>query len=201
MIEYACTQCKKTFERRKGYGSNNKFCSRSCNALFNVAGKNKEKTQLFCLRCGNEYEVPKSRIEKSKYCSRLCHNRSNSENLDNKGDRNPRWKGGIQTYRDKAWKHFDKKCSLCGSLKNLIIHHLNEDRYDNRIENLKTMCRSCHAKTHKVIKNIPSNLGKKRKKSKICNQCKKSYFYHHGHTEQKYCSRKCYFENRYLIKI
>jgi hypothetical protein len=137
-----CDLCKKQYISR-----NKKFCSKICLLKSNgkkSGGKNKNRIQLFCIRCKSEYEVTKSRVEKSKYCSIECHNRSNSENIDRKADKNPRWKGGIQTYRSKAWKHFDKKCSICKCEENLEIHHINGNRYDNRIENLQPVCRKCH---------------------------------------------------------
>lgn len=98
------------------------------------------------MRCGNEYEVNKARLEDSKYCSILCLNRSNSDKIERKEEKNPGWKGGIQTYRKKAWEYFEKKCSECGSENNLEIHHINSNRYDNRLENLKPVCRKCHQK-------------------------------------------------------
>lgn len=45
------------------------------------------------------------------------------------------------------------KCESCGRktwLKNKIpleLHHINGDKYDNRIENLQLLCANCHALT------------------------------------------------------
>lgn len=139
-----CQLCKKQYNSR-----NIKFCSKICLLISNgkkVGGWNKNKIELICQRCGKNYQVPKSRIKTSKYCSRICHNRSNSDKIDRKAEKNPGWKGGIQTYREKAWNHFEKKCSECGCKENLEIHHINENRYDNRLENLKPVCRKCHQK-------------------------------------------------------
>ena len=51
---------------------------------------------------------------------------------------------GIQTYR-RAKKD---KCEWCGSTKNLIVHHADENRYNNNLDNLVTLCRACHQKFH-----------------------------------------------------
>lgn len=90
--------------------------------------------------------MEKNREKTSKFCSRLCHNRSNSDKIDYKREGNPAWKGGIQAYRTIAWENFEKKCSECGNTEKLEIHHINGNRYDNCLENLKPVCRSCHQK-------------------------------------------------------
>jgi len=38
-------------------------------------------------------------------------------------------------------------------LRHEIVHHINEDKLDNRIENLKIVSRSEHNKIHKFLKN------------------------------------------------
>lgn len=137
-----CQICKNSLSGRQ-----KKFCCKKCLTISNgrkTGGWNKNKQQLFCLRCGNEYEVNIARLKTSKYCSILCHNRSNAEKTDYKKENNPRWKGGIQCYREIGWNHFEKQCYDCKSKENLDIHHINSDRYDNRIENLIPLCRSCH---------------------------------------------------------
>ena len=51
---------------------------------------------------------------------------------------------GIQTYR-RAKK---TKCEWCGSTNNLLVHHLDENRYNNNIDNLITLCKRCHQNLH-----------------------------------------------------
>jgi hypothetical protein len=40
------------------------------------------------------------------------------------------------------------KCILCGEKEGLVVHHLDEDKQNNEIANLATLCRPCHAKIH-----------------------------------------------------
>jgi 5-methylcytosine-specific restriction endonuclease McrA len=40
------------------------------------------------------------------------------------------------------------RCSKCGATHNLIVHHRNKETADNRPSNLKTLCRSCHLRSH-----------------------------------------------------
>jgi hypothetical protein len=39
-------------------------------------------------------------------------------------------------------------CENCGSKRHVEIHHMNFNEYDNRPENKKKLCRSCHKKWH-----------------------------------------------------
>ena len=39
-------------------------------------------------------------------------------------------------------------CISCGSTQNVIVHHKDTNRKNNDLDNLKVVCRSCHAKDH-----------------------------------------------------
>lgn len=65
----------------------------------------------------------------------------------------PRWRGGIAIYRKFAWKVLKKVCTLCHYTTDIEIHHKNGDRYDNRLQNLMPVCRSCHRLIHWREKN------------------------------------------------
>ena len=39
-------------------------------------------------------------------------------------------------------------CEACGSNKKLLVHHINKDTADNRLENLQLLCRGYHNKVH-----------------------------------------------------
>ena len=56
---------------------------------------------------------------------------------------------GIQTYR-RAKK---TSCEWCGSNKNLCVHHKDENRYNNDINNLITICKRCH-QAHHTVRNM-----------------------------------------------
>lgn len=76
------------------------------------------------------------------------------------GPNNPHWKGGkipVQEY-GKEWRTIRKqvkerdgfRCRICGSVENLNTHHIKPFR-DNRVHdmnNLTTLCGSCHNKVH-----------------------------------------------------
>jgi len=53
-------------------------------------------------------------------------------------------------YREKCLSQKISVCNICGngSPENMVVHHINGDREDDRLENLVPLCRSCHSKVH-----------------------------------------------------
>lgn len=79
----------------------------------------------------------------------------------------------------------ERKCELCGQGEewngnhmSLILDHINGDRYDNRLENLRIVCPNCNAtlETHcrglrKIKKHLCECGNKKKQTSKMCKKC------------------------------
>lgn len=107
-----------------------------------------------CLDCGKE-------ISKSSKRCKPCSNNFRAGKYEKKGykmEKSSYWRGGISIYR----RLIDKcKCELCKGDKNLVVHHKDKDRHNNKLENLSVLCRSCHAKVHKLYKNFFKNNGDK----------------------------------------
>ncbi len=65
----------------------------------------------------------------------------------------PRLKLGVQEYATLRTQVLDRdgwRCQLCGSSKNLQVHHLKSRSKlgDDALENLVTLCVTCHEKEH-----------------------------------------------------
>lgn len=54
----------------------------------------------------------------------------------------------------KKYRKLHTKCEKCICSSDLLVHHIDENRKNNKIENLQVLCTSCHAITHKRIMNI-----------------------------------------------
>ena len=69
-----------------------------------------------------------------------------------KSDNNNNWTGGIGIYRNikKA-----RICERCGSRRYMLIHHKDENRYNNDVENLEALCKRCHQIEHNCGDNFP----------------------------------------------
>lgn len=71
---------------------------------------------------------------------------------DNIREKNPKWKGGIGSYR--RWmkqKKIEFICSQCGYQKKeklIHLHHIDSDRTNNKEDNLETLCIWCHLSKH-----------------------------------------------------
>jgi len=73
-----------------------------------------------------------------------------------KGEKNPRWNGGVSEYpnhtelkkiRIEVLKNSKCRCEICGKPAKLV-HHINEDKSDHSIDNLIALCRNCHELLH-----------------------------------------------------
>ena len=110
--------------------------------------ENKNGKYVKCAYCGKEIYRTKSRLDKSEtglfYCSRECGNRHKNEIRRANGE----WNDSLN-YRLKAFKAFPHKCMVCGWNEDeriLEVHHKDENRSNNDIDNLSILCPICHRK-------------------------------------------------------
>lgn len=166
-----CTICGKDVTRPKSQFKDNVLCSTECTNKFHsikqLGSKHHayNKVKCTCVICKREFEDSYSRVEngKGKCCSNECKNLYLSELY--RGDNNPFYKNGESTmlskYRGYNWNEQrelalirdEYKCTNCGSTDNLQVHHIvryhnfNGDYIKaNELQNLKTLCCSCHSK-------------------------------------------------------
>lgn len=91
-----------------------------------------------CVCCGSIFTTEVRDSNKQVTCSRSCSNT------------HFRTKEGATTYRSRALRHYGCICSVCGfsNILALEVHHIDKNRDNNSIENLKVLCANCHRIIH-----------------------------------------------------
>ena len=57
----------------------------------------------------------------------------------------PKW----QATRKRLYREYEYKCAICGSPKNLNVHHITyENLGEEKDEDLTVLCQECHNKLH-----------------------------------------------------
>lgn len=145
-VKLKCLDCGFEWEAifsAVGYGNHKHHCMQCWDR--SIEEKWEEKT---CSYCGETVRRLKSRVAVNKtglfYCSRECGNRHKNVQREENGE----WIDS-RNYRKRAFNSFDHKCSICGwdqDERILEVHHIDENRSNNSIENLKILCPICHRK-------------------------------------------------------
>ena len=147
-----CLHCEKEFLARKSLVEQNKikFCSKECSS-----GSKQIKEKCKCKVCKIEFLRSPSKLKNSKsglyFCSKKCKDYAQSINGGIVEIQPSHYNGGKRVYREKALKHYGKKCNRCGYEKHvniLHVHHTDRNRSNNNIENLEVLCLNCHAEEH-----------------------------------------------------
>ena len=149
-----CRICKKSFYVRpnhlkRGWG---KSCSRACRNQSQLKGSFKE-----CGICGKEvWRSPKD-YKRSKsgsfFCSKSCQ--TIWRNKKYSGDLHKNWIYGKHAYRNIIRRTgLPLECSNCGikDKRVLVVHHKDQNRNNNRVENLSWLCHNCHVIVHYTLK-------------------------------------------------
>jgi 5-methylcytosine-specific restriction endonuclease McrA len=163
-----CKVCDQEFKRKYPRGKKRKiYCSKKCKysdsevykRICKTCGKefkaifltkNKEYCSLACIQrhpcqlCG---KIITGRVTfqsgEKKFCGRTCAAFVN-RTLKSKISYMPN--GFARSIKD----HGKIICNRCGidDIQFLIVHHIDRNRLNNKIENLETLCANCHHKIH-----------------------------------------------------
>lgn len=163
-----CQHCGKEFETTN---SRKIYCTRDCmykaknlrkvKELSENSKKNFQKyieengSKRNCLYCGKEFEITKPQQLRKIYCSKSCCKKVDNM-FGNKEERDKKYKD-ILRYggnKEKALIRDKYSCYFCSSSDDLVIHHIDftgqTNDPNNELDNLVTLCRSCHIKLHKI---------------------------------------------------
>lgn len=138
------------------------------------------KKERICIICGKLFET--DRKTKNITCSRKCWAKQHARDMTGKkGEKASHWKGGI-TYdegrkniympehpnTDKRGYIKEYRLIMSNHLgrplkKGEIVHHINGDFTDNRIENLVAVTRGQHNSIHHCSENMKEETKEKKK--------------------------------------
>lgn len=143
---YKCLWCETPYHRSVRLNQTPKFCSKVCECEYR---KSKTPKNCVCLVCKKIFHRSRYAIEhgEGKYCSRECKY---------KGTSGLGIYGGVHRTSLSSWRktrlqrlEIDKhKCTVCGSNKLLHVHHIDGNTHNDHIDNLVTICNSCHVRKH-----------------------------------------------------
>lgn len=134
-----CAYCSKAIYRRPvEIGRRSVYCSAAC------FGKSCRKEKP-CPACGRTILAS----EKRRSCSRACANRLRTGIKYGTGAR----KDIVSTVRYLKARLIELRgpaCERCGycRVQILVVHHVDRDRKNNKMENLELICPNCHAEEH-----------------------------------------------------
>lgn len=141
-IKIRCEECGHEWEALPSSVMYNDYIHRCPNCGI----VHKEKFQ--CAYCGKDVYRTPSQIAKSQtnlfYCSRICGNLHKNQLRKETEE----WNNSLN-YRLKAFDAYPHKCIACGwdeDERILEVHHIDENREHNNIENLCILCPICHRK-------------------------------------------------------
>ena len=107
------------------------------------------KVIVLCSYCGQKVEKFKSKLRNSRhniyFCNRLC--KEKAQQIGGLKIIQPsHYKDGRASYRKRAFRVLENKCSVCGySIKEVLeVHHKDNDRKNNKISNLDILCPTHH---------------------------------------------------------
>ena len=116
------------------------------------------RTEVECAYCHQKFFKQNSKLDNSKsglyFCCRehkdLAQKLESGEEFQSI---RPEHYGNVlessSDYRKKAFYFYEHKCNVCGYNEEpdiLQVHHIDENRNNNELDNLVILCPNCHAK-------------------------------------------------------
>ena len=147
-IEGSCLECSAKFlaSRSAPKPFSRKFCSLACYHAYKKKNDCSKWIEKKCDFCGKDMRVNIHILDtygRGKFCSKKCSfQKKRHESVARQSSGN---------YRKNAWRTFEHKCCDCGydkDLRCLVVHHIDDDRKNGRMDNLCIVCHNCHCIRH-----------------------------------------------------
>jgi hypothetical protein len=132
-----CEFCNKIFEHISSRSNKAKYCSRKCYYKSLVGRGSVKHTCQYCEKAF--YDSPS---RNRKFCSKSCTGKGNHKEF----------KPVFTTVRKAMIKKgLINSCVECGynTVPDILgVHHVDGNRHNNSLENLKVLCPMCHSLAH-----------------------------------------------------
>ncbi|MAG12757.1 hypothetical protein CL630_03020 [bacterium] len=146
-----CENCSHSFYRKPSYvkAGYGQYCSSKCQYKGARNGK-----LVKCFICEKEIYKSKAKLKHSKskkyFCNKSCQTKWRNSIFI--GEKHKSWKhGNALRYRNILRKTGCQEiCKKCGiqDKRILAVHHIDQNRKNNKSENLVWLCHNCHHEVH-----------------------------------------------------
>lgn len=148
MVLVSCKKCSKEFSAKPSAIAvgNGQYCSKICYTISRKKGEN-----IQCFTCGTKVYKAQKAISTSRhlFCTKACS--IAWHNTEFKGQKHRNWKHGMSSYKRSLQRSgIVACCSRCkhADTSVLVAHHVDENRRNNELSNLRWLCRNCHHLVH-----------------------------------------------------
>lgn len=165
---YCCRQCYRQSQTRKPHKyyeyNQNKTCSDCGKSINNRSERcsgcskkaNRSRITLTCDHCGRLFQRAPNGVRDKNYCSRQCGNESRRTpgGAISAGGYRLLYIDGKKIYEHRyvMEQHLGRPLTTDD-----VVHHINGDRLDNRIENLELTTQHAHTTYHHTGKTVPES--------------------------------------------
>lgn len=161
-MDRICEFCETPFlaDPREVNRGGGRFCSRSCSSRRQRPPESLKRVTLTCAYCQTTFERRPSKMASSKSGLYFCcrEHKDLAQRLGGLPEIQPPHYGtgcGKNDYRERALAHYGPQCSECGwdEIEEVLdVHHLDLDRSNNELNNLRVYCPTHHVKWHYLNK-------------------------------------------------
>lgn len=157
-MERKCSFCQEAFDvdPREVRRGNGRFCSLSCSGR-SRANRDRE-LNCVCAWCSKPFYRATNKKLRSRsglqFCTRHCKDRA--QRIGGVKEIHPVHYGVTASdYRTLALRTLESRCNKCGYnsiVEVLHVHHRDENRNNNSLDNLEVLCPTCHEAHHFLSK-------------------------------------------------
>lgn len=153
-ITRPCNYCQESYQAEQRYLNRGQgyYCSRRCSGYAIQSSIPKAPPNVTCAHCGISFYKNAFRVEHNKndvhFCTRQHKDLAARLESGDNPSRPAHWGSGKTSYRQRAFRTYGKRCSMClysEDSRMLDVDHIDSDRKNNVIDNLQVLCVWCHA--------------------------------------------------------